>query len=103
MAKEGMVFTAGLNSGLSRTVPGTVRGGGRGGGGGEQRRGWGHKDQERPKREGESTGGKEKSGGEKARERKGVEISITKHCHPFSFSDKQLTCQCIKSTFQAYF
>ena len=27
-----------------------------------------------------------------------VEISITQCCHPFSFCDKQLTCQCIGST-----
>lgn len=29
-----------------------------------------------------------------------AEISITKCCHPFSFSDKQLTCQSIGSTSQ---
>lgn len=37
---------------------------------------------------------------EKSLEMTTVEISITTHCHPFLFCDKQLTCQYIGSTSQ---
>lgn len=68
-----------------------------------ERESWGQKGREQARLTGEGgiTGGKERAGeenGEKLREMERVEISITKHCHPFSFPDKQLTCQCLGST-----